>query len=486
MLKRLAVPFSIDLRSLALFRVTLGLMLVIDIISRLPNLRAFYSDEGVLPRAVLIERFANPWHVGLLLITGRPLIVTIIFFLGMLLAISLMIGYRSRLAAFLCWLFVISVDSRNPAVIHGGDEVMRLLFFWSWLLPLGARCSIDRALNPEASPSSHSYVSMASAGLILQICFIYWFTAILKIHPVWYREGSAIYYVLNFDILASSFGKWLLHFPTLLEWMTFATLGLELVGPTLIFVPFANGLLRLLACVSFMIFHLGLAMLMHLGTFPWIACIAWSVILPALVWDRLAKSGSRQTDPQKGMKAPEPMFPPSVFHQAFSAAALLLILAWNVAPLRNGNGAGLKSPWWEIGSILQINQRWTLFAPYPTKDDGWYVIDAELFSGERVDPLRDGRPVTFEKPESIATLMKDSMWRKYLMNLWLKAYNPYRLHFGRYLCRTWNTAHSGDQQIKTMHIYFMLETTPPPGDPLPPAEKNLVWRHYCFEQPPDW
>src|SRR5262249_56729885 len=43
--------FSLDLRSLALFRVGLGVMIFIDWIDRLPDLAAHYTDAGIVPRS---------------------------------------------------------------------------------------------------------------------------------------------------------------------------------------------------------------------------------------------------------------------------------------------------------------------------------------------------------------------------------------------------------------------------------------------------
>ncbi|MGA1192190.1 MAG: HTTM domain-containing protein, partial [Bdellovibrionota bacterium] len=48
----------LDTRSLALFRIALGLLLLIDLINRAKFLRAHYTDFGVLPRGPLVTEFA--------------------------------------------------------------------------------------------------------------------------------------------------------------------------------------------------------------------------------------------------------------------------------------------------------------------------------------------------------------------------------------------------------------------------------------------
>jgi hypothetical protein len=56
--------YGLDLRSLALFRICLGALIVGDLIRRARDLRAFYTDFGVLPRAVLLEQFAGRWVIS--------------------------------------------------------------------------------------------------------------------------------------------------------------------------------------------------------------------------------------------------------------------------------------------------------------------------------------------------------------------------------------------------------------------------------------
>ena len=45
--------FGIDLRSLAALRIGMGVMLLVDLALRLPNLRAHYTEAGVVPRETL-------------------------------------------------------------------------------------------------------------------------------------------------------------------------------------------------------------------------------------------------------------------------------------------------------------------------------------------------------------------------------------------------------------------------------------------------
>ncbi|NES72609.1 MAG: hypothetical protein F6K24_49165, partial [Okeania sp. SIO2D1] len=145
--------FGLDLRSLALFRVGLALVIIVDLIIRAGDLRSLYSDAGVMPRTLLKE-ITNPFYWSINSISGEPFVQGLIFLIVGLIAIALLVGYRTRLATIAMWAFVISIQNRNPALSFAADHVLRALLFWAMFLPLGASYSIDSALNssPEKLP----------------------------------------------------------------------------------------------------------------------------------------------------------------------------------------------------------------------------------------------------------------------------------------------------------------------------------------------
>ncbi|MEM6985856.1 MAG: hypothetical protein AAF499_04885, partial [Pseudomonadota bacterium] len=138
--------FALDLRSVALFRVGLAVAVLSDLLYRASDLSAFYTDAGVLPRTVLREAI-NAQPVSLHALSGGAGLQIGLFVLCALAALALLIGYRSQLAAFVCWALMLSLHQRNPLLLQGGDDLLVILLFFGFLLPLGARFGIDAALN---------------------------------------------------------------------------------------------------------------------------------------------------------------------------------------------------------------------------------------------------------------------------------------------------------------------------------------------------
>ena len=125
---RLGRLFSIDLRSLAVFRMALGGLLLADLYTRAQDLSAHYTDWGVLPRDVLFPYFADPVPFSLHLVTGSSFGQAIIFLIAGVFALALLVGFRTPMVTVASWLLLLSVQARNPRVLHDSDVLLRLLF----------------------------------------------------------------------------------------------------------------------------------------------------------------------------------------------------------------------------------------------------------------------------------------------------------------------------------------------------------------------
>ena len=139
-LRRWPERFGLDLRALALFRILLGVILLVDLAARAGDIGVFYADSGVLPRVDLLDRVdtgATPWSVSLHMISGLPGVQVALFAVAAFCAFCLLIGHRTRLFTVLSWLLLLSLHNRNPAVLNAGDVLFRMLLFWSMFLPSG-------------------------------------------------------------------------------------------------------------------------------------------------------------------------------------------------------------------------------------------------------------------------------------------------------------------------------------------------------------
>ncbi|MDB5977860.1 MAG: hypothetical protein JWR07_4620, partial [Nevskia sp.] len=283
---RLPLMFGIDLRTLALFRAALGAVLFVDLCCRMGGAGSLYSDGGVLPRSWLAA-YGESWRASLYLANGQTWFAIALLALQAVAALALFLGWRTRLAAVLCFVLEASLLNRNELVLNGGDVLLACLLFWSLFLPLGARWSVDAALSKLPPPQDHQYLSWASAALLVQVLSVYFFGAILQNGAEWWPEGSAVYYALQLERYATPTGLWLRQYADLLPALTYAIWFTELFGALLVFSPVLGRPLRFLVMLLLAALQLGLLLCLELGNFPYVSLAALTVLAGGWIWDGL-------------------------------------------------------------------------------------------------------------------------------------------------------------------------------------------------------
>ncbi len=295
---RLTSVFGIDLRTLALFRVALAAVLLVDLLRHFGDLSALYTDFGVMPRAWMMQ-YDTPWRLSLYFINGTAGVTGTLLAVQCLAATALLFGWRTRGAAIVSFLMWGWLCNRNPMVLIGGDILMVCLLFWACFLPIAARWSFDAALSSLPPPRRNAHLSWASAGLMLQVLSTYFYSAFLKSGVEWRPDYTAVYYALSLDRYATPLGTWLLQFPSLLEVLTFYVWWLELLGPPLILAAPLLGLrlgqgLRFLLLMAFASLHVGFFLCLELGHFPFVSLASLTVYLGGWFWDWRAQQPQAQ------------------------------------------------------------------------------------------------------------------------------------------------------------------------------------------------
>lgn len=581
---------GIDLRALACFRVGIAAIVVVDVLSRSRDLAAHYTDSGLLPSASSIWDFSRPGFIHLHALSGAAPWQVTLFAVAIVCAVMMMLGYRTRLATVVTWLLLVSLHNRNQMVLNSGDVLLRCMVFWAMFLPLGAKYSIDSALDKKP-PANQTLLSFATVAALVQLMCIYVLTALEKYDPAWRDEGTAIFLAMHLDAYTKPLGIWLRQFPDLLFYMTKGIWLLEFAGVAGLFITWPRSMLiRTLTAFAFIGFHFGLFLTMYLGFFPWVCIVSWLLFLPAPFWDgctrllgrfqrrergqlhlffdgdcgfckkmvalvttalmlRDVPSSPAQSDPDAGpllekeaswvlrdadgsfllrshalarLVGHSPLWWPlegllslapitrigdalykriadgrsrlgpifaklfpwrsvSIHSRTWAHLTVLLFLlvahSWNLTALPQIEAQNRRILW-RLANVTRLDQRWNMFSPYPSLDDGWYVIEGTLDDGTKVDVYNlTLDPPSRERPEDIALTYKRQRWRKYLNNLWRPASARHRVHYSRYLCRTWAAAHSGESPLHHFAIDYMLETTTLDGPE--PVERLNIWNHSC-------
>jgi len=290
---RLAELFGIDLRSLALLRFSLGLVLIALLLQLLPDLRALYSDAGMMPRIAVLAA-GEPYRLSLHLIQGSTLFVLALWALQLVAALMLTLGWHTRFAAVASFLLYASLMNRSPAVASATDAWLLALLLWLCFLPAGARYAVDAAARPQAAPRPACHLSWGSAGLLVQVAVMFLLPALVQGGVEWREDHSALWYALSIDADASWLGQRLLDSQQLLANLTAAIWWIAVAAPLLAFAPLGTRPLRAMALLALISVPLSLLLLFAAGTLPALQLCALAVFVGPGLWERLARAHERR------------------------------------------------------------------------------------------------------------------------------------------------------------------------------------------------
>lgn len=460
--------FAVDLRALALWRISLGMIVLWDILLRARDLQAFYGDQGVLTRAMFVDQTWEWPGYHLFLATGSTTGLLVMFAVWAAAALSLAAGYHHRIAGLVTWYFVASIQLRNPLVMDGGDDLLRVLLFWTPFLPLSARWSVDARRNPSWRELPDSYSSPATFGVLFQLFVLYLFAAILKTGDDWWKTGDALYYALSIDQFATSLGSTLATHPDLLRPATFAALAWEYSLALLLLLrgrfAWAQSAFFLLAVA----FHLGIASMLHFGVFMYIAIAGLMVTFPTRWLDR---RWPRQAGEVR-LQAVPPAYRLALPTRLFCGFMVAMIAVFNIHSVEHVQ----KIPRWSIPIAWATfeQQHWHLFAPEPPKWDGWYALEVTRPDGTVFDAW-DLEGTVGQKPPHIAWKFSNQRWRRWLQNLMeegMPDHVGWRKATVEYVAREWIRQNPG-QQVSRFDLVLYREVNAAPGKP-PGGVERLV------------
>jgi len=576
--------FGADLRSMAALRVGCALIVILDLVQRSSDLVAHYTDVGIAPRMLVIDH-TNRWSVSLHQMSGIWQWQAALFILAALAALALLVGYRTRLASILTWGLCVSLITRNPYVGYSADVLLRLMLFWGMFLPWGAVYSVDAAWNDDP-PASRQYLSLGTIAFAIQIVSVYLFSVMLKSGKEWWSEGSAIYYALSIDYLATPIGKVVREAPYFtLRLLTWSVLFLEVIAPLSLLLPVRKASVRLVAVLGIVILHLSISSVMFVGIFPLLGITGTIFFLPGQFWEFLGRKLVKTSGAGikiyydddcgfclrtvriikmffllPGVESAGAQSVPEIeaamrqrnswvvidrqgeYHYGFDGVVIVVgasPILWPLKPLLNlaptrwcgervyryvathrrisceippRHSAGpdlnprfrvaidavlvlligyvfvlnlssvrrfhvrLPSPWQDVSISAGLDQSWSMFAPFPAKDDGWYVIPGKLRNGATVDLFRAGQPVSFTKPTYGSLEFKNHRWVKFHENLRSRPF--LQPGYARQLCRDWNRRHRQGEALDELEIIYVLEVTQPAPE-YSPIEKQSKYKFKC-------
>ncbi len=297
--------FSLDRRMLGVFRIYFGLLLLVDVLRRIPDSTFFYSNDGILSNHFsLYSPMIRPYF-SLYTAFSTPLEVKVAFVLTALAYVPYIIGYRTRLFQIIAFVLYTSLNARNHFLENGGCVMVALVACWSMFMPLGDRFSVDAVLKSLRARQDHTaaalndregiepdrtlHVSLVTLVVLLQVAVCYFFNTIHKTGATW-RSGEAVHWVLWQNRIATHLTDFIrMHEPRGMSWLlSKSTLLIEGGAPLLVLSPFFFRQARPLHFFLTTGLHLSIAAMMTLGPFSYVMVALNMLVLTPNVFDWLS------------------------------------------------------------------------------------------------------------------------------------------------------------------------------------------------------
>lgn len=502
----------IDTRSLALFRMGLGLLIIADMLLRARNFGFYYTDDGVVP-AELAARHTADHAISVYFLTSDPYAIAALFVLQALVGLSLAIGYRTRAATVCSFLFVVSLDHHNPFVLSYADTLFRLLLFWAIFLPLGERWSVD-AVHSDGL-SRRSVGGIAAAFALFQMVVMYVVNGVHKLESSLWRSGEAAPLVFGIDEMTFLLGNVVRQYPLVLELGGLLWLYMLLGAWLLVLLP---GRPRAAFLSLFVGGHLSFALTVRIGAFAYVALVGLLLFIPAAVWDdvetirrrvalgrvsdRLVSGGARlavalpdvRVVPQRYSNVKTAAHTVALTAVVVALGIVVILFALNFGTIVTDDGYDQRALNQHVSehtagsyvhataeSVGIVQPEWSVFAPHPRTTDRYYVFGARTSAGEQIDVFND-RPFTWNRPyDGELQRQHDTYRQRFFMNSVRRAGQNDELpaNFAEHICQQYRERGIELQHISMFEVTERItaETITAPEDR--DTERTHLHRHRC-------
>jgi hypothetical protein len=208
-----------------------------------------------------------PFHISLLPQLYLLLII--------LLATLYMVAIGGRLIGALLYVSIIILKIRNGFILDGSDNVIQVTLPF---LILADNLSHFRFFKREiATTSLISKLSpIAAYGLMVQVCFVYFFTGLAKSQGELWLNGTAVYYTMRVrDFMATSWNIPLTENHYFVVTSTYFTLLFEMAFPFLIWFRQT----KFFVILGGILLHLGIWTFMRIDNFSWVMITSYFVFV---------------------------------------------------------------------------------------------------------------------------------------------------------------------------------------------------------------
>ena len=487
--ERVRTRLQIDTRALAALRILLGSILLIDLAHRASAIGKYYTDSGVYPLAVHEVSYTQFAGLSIHAQSGALWFQQLLFVVAGLLALTFVVGYRTRLVGFCSFVLLVSLHARNPAVLNGGDILLRTFLPLTLLTPLGERWSVDAV---RRGSYRDTVLTAATTAVLAQPLIVFGQNAVLKHQGETWYAGEALQIAFANDEMTILLGNYLSAYPTLLEALNWG--WVTLLAGSAVFLLFTAGRLRAAIVLVYIGAFLGMLPTLMVGLFPLVLTATVVAYLPPVFWDKAARLVPESVSAKASIDRLGPLAGPPIETSLFdrlrqrgygslvdysrvygrSLLAILGVFALVFVLVYGVGYVAVDEVPYEDEATAVLDQSWGLYAPNPTDSYSWFITNATRENGSTVAAFGD-QP-TFDRPPDAAATYESFRERKFMSAVSSDRDGAIGRGYAEWACRQAGARYDGS--VESVTVYRMFQDSPVDGEYDEPFRRTLI-EHDC-------
>jgi len=280
-------------KPIALFRIVLGLIVLIDAAMLRPDWLTWFGPRGLVSLATLQQLEYGPRINVFAILPQTDFWAYAVLYALVFSAVFLCAGLFTRASSVAVFILVASIHQRNLYIVHSGDTLLRCSLFFLMFAPAGAALSLDRLRNIwrvkeglEIRPRAPWAQRMIQIELSLLYLTTFWSKTL---GPAWV-DGTALYYVYRLDDFHRFPMPGFLNTMALIKLQTWFTLAAEFSLGALVWIKE----LRYPVLLMGVLLHLSLEYSINAPMFQWTILSLYLTFLDVSVLERAWSSIRRR------------------------------------------------------------------------------------------------------------------------------------------------------------------------------------------------
>lgn len=293
--------------TMGIFRICMGVLMLMYATLVSSDIFIWYGEKGVLPLD-FSKLVAGGRGFNLLQYLPHTDTVLIVFFIVFVVAaLCVTLGFFTRLASIVAFVFLCSLHHRNVMLLHAGDFFLRMCAFWMMFADSGRAFSVDRLIRIARGREApeRQFVSPWPLRMIqFQLCMLYVGAFFWKVRGELWLNGTAIYYTSRLVEFWRFPTPYVFEHLWTIKLMTWGTLAIEFALGFMLWIKD----LRYWILLSGVILHAGIDWTMNIPLFAPIMMVAYLSFVEPAHFERLFEWARSKVNRISKFNLPIPVF----------------------------------------------------------------------------------------------------------------------------------------------------------------------------------